>query len=211
MTAMRSMKRDAVFITMIGLSLTLTIILGWTSEASAEIYLWSDAQGVVHMTDQWAHVPESMRSRVSVRESSVSSTSAPQLSSQTGPQTTIPEAFTSKQQPWHMSPDVAESARTSITRPSVTLYPSPCSTLLAWHRPLIHRPKQFFAPFPFDVQLDPFDRNFIWVGPNRVPKDSLRYPHISLDQQIQLRDRVRALEEQRSSFRKPLPPQSLRR
>ncbi len=200
-----------MFIRMMGFSLALTIILSWSWEASAEIYLWTDAQGVVHMTDQWANVPESMRSRVSVRESSVSSTSAPQPSSQTGAQTTTPEFFTSKQQPLQMSPDLSESVRPSITPPSATPYPSPSSALIPWHQPFIRHPKKFFPPFPFDVQLDPFDRNFVWVGPNRVPKDSLTYPHISLDQQMQFRDRIRALEEQRSSFQKPFPPQSPRR
>jgi hypothetical protein len=200
-----------MFIRMIGFSLVLTIILSWSWEASAEIYLWTNAQGVVHMTDRWANVPESMRSRVSVRESSVSSTSTPQPSSQTAAQTTTPEFFTSTQQPLQMSPDLSESVRPSVTPPSATPYPSPASALIPWYRPFIRHPKKFFPPFPFDVQLDPLDRHFVWVGPNRVPKDSLTYPHISLDQQMQFRDRIRALEEQRSSFQKLFPPQSPRR
>jgi hypothetical protein len=200
-----------MFIRMIGFGLALAIILSWNWEASAEIYLWTDAQGVVHMTDQWANVPESMRSRVSVRESSISSTSAPQPSSQTGSQTTTPEALTSKQQSLQMSPDLTESAQPSVTPPSATPYPSSSSAFIPWHQPFIHRPKKFFPPFPFDVQLDPFDRNFVWVGPNRVPKDSLTYPHISLDRQMQLRDRIRALEAQRSFSQKPFPHQSPQR
>jgi len=197
-----------MFIRVIGRALALAIILSWSWEASAEIYLWTDPQGVVHMTDQWANVPESMRSHISIRHSSMSATSAPQLSSQTGPQTITRESLTSMQQPLPISPDLPESAQRSVTPPSVTLYPSPFSAFTPWHQPFIHRPKKFFPPFPFDVQLDPFDRNFVWVGPNRVPKDSLAYPHISLDQQMQLRDRLRALEAQRSSAQKPLPHQS---
>jgi hypothetical protein len=77
------MRRGPIFITMVGFGLALAIIMTGNRETSAEIYLWTDAQGVVHMTDQWANVPESMRSRTSVRESSVPSTSAPQPSSQT--------------------------------------------------------------------------------------------------------------------------------
>jgi hypothetical protein len=200
-----------MFIKMTGIGLALTIILSWSWEASAEIYLWTDAQGVVHMTDQWVNVPESMHSRVSVRESSPSSTPAPQPSAQTGAQTTPSESFISKQQPLQMSQDLSESAPPSVIPPSVTPYPTQSSALIPWHQPFIHRPKKFFPPFPFDVQLDPFDRNFVWVGPNRVPKDSLTYPHISLDQQMQLRDRIRGLEEQRPSFQKPFPPQSPRR
>jgi Domain of unknown function (DUF4124) len=196
-----------MFIRMIGFGLALAIILSWSWEASAEIYLWTDAQGVVHMTDQWANVPESMRSRVSVRESSISSTSASPSSSQPGSQTTTPESLTSKQQSLQISPDLTESAQPSITSPSATRYPSSSSAFIPWHEPFIHRPKRLSPPFPFDVQLDPFDRNFVWVGPNRVPKDSLTYPHISLDQQMQLRDRIRAIEAQRSSPQKPFPQQ----
>jgi Domain of unknown function (DUF4124) len=205
---MRRITRQLTFIRMIGFGLALAIILSWSWEAVAEIYLWTDPQGVVHMTDQWAKVPESMRSRISVRESAMSSTSAPQPSSQPGSQTTTPESLSSEQQPLQMSPDLSESAQPSVTFPSVTPYPSPSSVLIPWHQPFIHRPKKFFPPFPFDVHLDPFDRNFVWVGPNRVPKDSLTYPHISLDQQMQFRDRMRALEAQRSSSQKPSPRQS---
>ena len=201
---MRSITRGLMYIRTIGFALALAIILSWSWEASAEIYLWTDPHGVVHMTDQWANVPESMRSRVSIRESSISSTSAPQPSSQTGSQTATPESLTSKQQPLQISPDLSESAQPSVTSPSVTPYPS-SSALIPWHQPFMHRPQKFFPPFPFDVQLDPFDRNFVWVGPNRVPKDSLTYPHISLDQQMQLRDRIRALEAQRSSSQRPFP------
>ena len=202
------MRRGPIFITMVGFSLALAIIMTCNREASAEIYLWTDARGVVHMTDRWAKVPEPMRSRTSVRESSVPSTSAPQPSSQTEPQTITSEFLTSKRQALQMSPSVSESAQPSITLPSVPSCALQFSALVPWHQPSINSLKQFFPPFPFDVQLDPFDPNFVWVGPNRIPKDSLTYPHVSFDQQSQLRSRLRVLEEQRPSFRKPFPSQA---
>src|SRR5262249_42783672 len=148
--SIRSRTRKLMFIRVIGRALALAIILSWSWEASAEIYLWTDPQGVVHMTDQWANVPESMRSHISIRHSSISATSAPQLSSQTGPQTTTRESLPSMQQPLPIPPDLPESAQRSVTPPSVTLYPSPFSAFTLWHQPFIHRPKKFFPPFPFD-------------------------------------------------------------
>ena len=52
-----------------GVAVAMAIVLGGGVKASAEIYLWTDEQGVVHMTNQWANVPESARARVSVRDS----------------------------------------------------------------------------------------------------------------------------------------------
>jgi hypothetical protein len=35
----------------IGLAVALVTMLAFCPEAAAEIYIWTDAQGVVHMTD----------------------------------------------------------------------------------------------------------------------------------------------------------------
>jgi hypothetical protein len=59
------------------------------------------------------------------------------------------------------------------------------------------------------VRLDPVDRNFVWVGPNRVPKDSFTYPRVSLEKQAQFRERIRVLEQQRSGRRHLSPVRPL--
>ena len=58
------------------------------------------------------------------------------------------------------------------------------------------------------VRLDPDDKNFVWVGPSRVPKDAFTYPRVSLEQQAQFRDRIRRLEQRRTKPPKvaPTPP-----
>lgn len=50
--------------------LLLGIALAYPPALAAEMYLWTDDRAVVHLTDLWTNVPESMRSRVEVRESS---------------------------------------------------------------------------------------------------------------------------------------------
>ena len=49
-------------------AVAVAMVLGGGVKASAEMYLWTDEQGVVHMTNQWANVPESARAQVSVRD-----------------------------------------------------------------------------------------------------------------------------------------------
>ena len=48
----------------LGVVVAMAMVLGGGVKADAEIYLWTDEQGVVHMTDQWSNVPESARARV---------------------------------------------------------------------------------------------------------------------------------------------------
>ena len=52
----------------LGVAVAMAMVLGGGLKADAEIYLWTDEQGVVHMTNQWSNVPESARARVLVRD-----------------------------------------------------------------------------------------------------------------------------------------------
>jgi hypothetical protein len=185
------------------LTVTLVLILVVGVEASAEIYLWTDERGVVHMTNQWANVPESARAGVSVRES----LAAPSEGKPPTAETTSPVApLTVKHPPVQMAPDLAETSPPAAPSPSVVLYAREPSVLIPRNRPFVHHPKKLSPPFPYNVRLDPFDPNFVWVGPSRVPKDTFTYPRISLDKQAQFRDRIRALEQRRSSPHKTFPP-----
>jgi hypothetical protein len=191
------------------LTVALGIVLGLDVEASAEIYLWTDEQGVVHMTNQWANVPESMRSRASVRESAGAPSNATPSTEQPVRPMTPAEPLTVQQQPLRLAPDLSETPPPEAASPAVTPYTRDTSVLIPQYRPFVH-PKKPSAPFPYNVRLDPFDPNFVWVGPNRVPKDAFTYPRIPLDKQAQFRDRVRALEQQRSVPHKTFPAQPLR-
>jgi Domain of unknown function (DUF4124) len=185
------------------LTVTLALALGVGVEASAEIYLWTDERGVVHMTDQWANVPESARARLSVRESSATpSDGTPPTAEATSPV----EPLTVEPLPMQMAPDLAETPPPAPPLPSVVPYVHEPSVLIPRNRPFVHHPKKLSPPFPYNVRLDPFDPNFVWVGPSRVPKDTFTYPRISLDKQAQFRDRIRALEQRRSSPPKTFPP-----
>jgi hypothetical protein len=189
------------------LLVALGMILGLRVEASAEIYLWTDDRGVVHMTDQWANVPESARSGVAVRESSIApSEGRPAMEQATNPV----EPLTPQQPPLEMAPDVAQIPPTVAPSPSVLPSPRESSGLIPNSRPFVHQPKKLSPPFPYNVRLDPFDPNFVWVGPNRVPKDTFTYPRVSLDTQAQFRDRIRALEQRRSTPQKTFPTRPLR-
>jgi hypothetical protein len=189
------------------LTVTLGMILGLGLEASAEIYLWTDERGVLHMTNQWTNVPESARSEVSVRESSA----APSEGTPTMEQATRPvEPLTIRQPPLQMAPDLTQTPPAAAPPPSVVPYPRESSVLIPHDRPFVHRPKKLFPPFPYNVRLDPFDPNFVWVGPNRVPKDSFTYPRVSLDKQAQFRDRIRALEQRRSVPHRTFPTKPAR-
>jgi Domain of unknown function (DUF4124) len=174
----------------------VAMVLGGGVKASAEMYLWTDERGVVHMTNQWANVPESARAQVSVRDS------APSLSEgtpATEPAARSVEPVTVRQPPMQMPPDLAQMPPTVAPSPSVVLYPGDSSVLIPNSRPFVHHPKKVSPPFPYNVRLDPVDPNFVWVGRNRVPKDSFTYPRVSFDAQAQFRNRIRSLEQRRSA------------
>jgi hypothetical protein len=185
----------------------LGMVLGVGVQASAEIYLWTDERGVVHMTDQWANVPESARAQVSVRESA-----PPSIEGTPGmePAARPVEPVTIPQPPLQIPPDLTQTPPTAVPSPSVILYPRESSVLIPSSRPFIHHREKVSPPFPYNVRLDPFDPNFVWVGRNRVPKDTFTYPRISLGTQAQFRSRLRALEQRRSGPQKTLPAKPAR-
>jgi len=182
----------------------LGMVLGLAAEAHAEIYLWTDESGVVHMTDQWTNVPESARPSVSVRESSTT----PGAAETPREQAVSPSApFAIEEPPLQMAPDVVQTPPTAAPLPSVPPFPYESSVLVPNGRPFVHQPKKPSPPFPYNVRLDPSDRNFVWVGPNRVSKDAFTYPRVSLDTQAQFRNRMRALEQRRPPPQKTFPTQ----
>jgi len=177
-------------------AVAVAMVLGGGVKASAEMYLWTDERDVVHMTNQWANVPESARARVSVRDS------APPPSEgtpSTEPAARPVEPVTVRQPPMQMPPDLAQTPPTVPPSPSGVPYPSDSSVLIPNSRPFVHHPKKVSPPFPHNVRLDPVDPNFVWVGRNRVPKDTFTYPRVSLDAQAQFRNRIRSLEQRRSA------------
>jgi hypothetical protein len=186
----------------LGVAVVLWSVLGASWEGKAEIYFWTDERGVVHMTDQWANVPESMRSRVSVRESAPVSGNDVPTPEPAGSVMSPAEPRSEKPSPLQMSPDLAE------TPPPVVPDSRGTSVLIPDHRPFVHRPKKPSPPFPYNVRLDPFDKDFVWVGPSRVPKETFTYPRVSLEQQAQFRNRIRQLEQRRSKPTRatPTPP-----
>jgi hypothetical protein len=195
-------KAHSVRVGMMWLMVAWGIVLAPRAGIGAEIYLWTDEQGVVHMTDQWANVPEAMRAQVSVREGSVASSQGTPSAEPVTPPLEPPPV---EQPPLAMAPDLSETTPSDTPAPSLTPYAHDTSVLIPHHRPLVHRHKKVSPPFPYNVRLDPFDKNFVWVGPNRVPKDTFTYPRVSLDKQAQFRNRVRALEQRRSAPQKTSP------
>jgi hypothetical protein len=185
--------------------MALGIVLGLSWEVKAEIYIWTDERGVVHMTDQWPNVPESMRSRVSVRESSPVSSDDLAASEPTGRTMSPVEPRAETPSPLQMPADLTETPPPTVSSPSVAPDSRDTSVLIPDYRPFVHRPKKPSPPFPYNVRLDPYDKDFVWVGPNRVPKDTFTYPRVSLDQQAQFRDRIRRLEQSRSKPSKAAP------
>ena len=188
-------------------AVAVAMVLGGGVKASAEMYLWTDEQGVVHMTNQWANVPESARARVSVRDS------APPPSEGTPamePAARPVEPVTVRQPPMQMPPDLAQTPPTVAPSPSGVPYPGDSSVLIPNSRPFVHHPKKVSPPFPYNVRLDPVDPNFVWVGRNRVPKDTFTYPRVSLDAQAQFRNRIRSLEQRRSAPHTTFPTQPVR-
>src|SRR3954452_20794851 len=102
-------------------AVALGMVLGGSVKASAEIYLWTDERGVVHMTNQWATVPESARARVSVRDSAPEGTLAPE------PASPPVEPRTGTQPPFPVLPDLAQTPPTAAPSPSILLYPGESS------------------------------------------------------------------------------------
>src|ERR1700752_353389 len=90
-------------------AVVLALVLGGGVKASAEMYLWTDERGVVHMTNQWANVPELARTRVSVRESTPSRSEGPPA---TEPAARPGEPVTVRQPPMQMPPDLAQTPPT---------------------------------------------------------------------------------------------------
>jgi hypothetical protein len=178
------------------------MVVGGDAKVSAELYLWTDEQGMVHMTNQWTNVPESARARVSVRESAPHPSEGTPAMEPTAPPVE-PRPVT--QPPLQMSPDLAQPPPTATPPPSVVPYPREPSVLIPSSRPFVQHPKKVSPPFPYNVRLDPNDPNFVWVGRSRVPKDTFTYPRVSLDTQAQFRNRVRTLEQRRSAPQKTFP------
>jgi hypothetical protein len=173
----------------------VAMVLGGGVKASAEMYLWTDEWGVVHMTNQWANVPESARARVSVRDSAPPpSEGTPSMEPVARPV----EPVTVRHPPMQVPPDLAQTPPTVAPSPSGVPYLGDSSVLIPNSRPFVHHPKKVSPPFPHNVRLDPVDPNFVWVGRNRVPKDTFTYPRVSLDAQAQFRNRIRSLEQRRS-------------
>jgi hypothetical protein len=187
-------------------TVALATVLGGGGQVSAELYLWTDEQGVVHMTNQWASVPESARAHVVVRESVPPSEGTPAM--EPAPRSVEPRPV--MEPPLQMPPDLAQTPATAAPSPSVVPYARESSVLIPSSRPFVQHPKQVSPPFPYNVRLDPHDSNFVWVGRNRVPKDTFTYPRVPLDTQAQFRNRVRTLEQRRSAPRRTFPTQPAR-
>jgi hypothetical protein len=179
--------------------LGIVLVLSW--EGKAEIYIWTDEQGIVHMTDQWANVPESMQSRVAVRESSPALNDPVPASEPAGSIISSAEPRPTKPSPLQMSPDLAQVPPPTASPSSEAPDLRDTSVLIPDHRPFVRRSKKPSPLFPFNVRLDPYDKDFVWVGPSRVPKD----PRVSLEQQAQFRNRIRQLEQRRSKPPKAAP------
>jgi hypothetical protein len=197
-------------VSVLSVMIALGIALGLSWEVSAETYLWTDEQGIVHMTNQWANVPESMRSRVSVRESSPEPRETPPAAEQAVHPLPAVEPQTVRQSPQPVPPDLAETPRLAPPPSAVAPYAGDTSVLIPNHRPFVHRPKKLSPAFPYNVRRDPFDPNFVWVGRNRVPKATFTYPHVSLEQQAQFRNRIRRLEQRKSGPHNPSPAHPVR-
>jgi hypothetical protein len=190
----------------IGIAIALVTTLAFGPEAAAEIYIWTDAHGVVHMTDQWVNVPEAMRPRVSVRDSSA--TAVPPTPQASLPQSAAPQPQAFPQQARPVVPETTPPpASDGLSSPPTTPEGGNSSWFIPRQRPLIHAPKRKTPPFPYDVQLDPHDNKFVWVGPNRVPKELFTYPRVSLEQQSQFQQRLRTLEQRQPShvYQPPRP------
>jgi hypothetical protein len=187
--------------------MVVVIVLGGGVKASAEIYLWTDEQGVVHMTNQWANVPESARAQVSVRESAPPpSEGTPAMEPAAHPVGPVTVGLPRMPMP----PDLAQTPPIVAPSPPGVTYSGDWSALIPNFRPFVHHPRKVSPPFPYNARLDPIDPDFVWVGRNRVPKNTFTYPRISLDAQAQFRNRIRSLEQRRSVPPVTFPTQPIR-
>jgi hypothetical protein len=177
-------------------AVVVATLLGGGVTAHGEMYLWTDEQGVVHMTNQWGNVPESARARVSVRDGAPP---PPEGTPAMEPAARPDDPVAVRQPPMQMSPDLAQVPPVMASPPPDERYPAGSSVLIPYSRPFVYHPKKVSPPFPYNVRLDPVDPNFVWVGPSRVPKEAFTYPRVSLDVQAQFRNRIRSLEQRRSA------------
>jgi hypothetical protein len=145
-----------------------------------------------------------------VRESSPVPSAAPPISEPTREMMSSIEPRPVEPSPLQMPPDLAETPSPVAPSPSVVPDLRDTSMLIPDYRPFVHRPKKPSPPFPYNVRLDPFDKNFVWVGPNRVPKNTFTYPHVSLETQSQYRDRLHTLERRKSGPHKTAPARPVR-
>jgi hypothetical protein len=186
----------------LGVAVAMAIVLGGGVKADAEIYLWTDEQDVVHMTNHWSNVPESARARVLVRDTTPPlNDDTPALEPMARPLESVPV----RPLPMQMPSDLALTSPSGALLPFDRPYTSDLPVLLPNYRTFVHHPNKVSPPFPYNIRLDPVDPNFVWVGRNRVPKDTFTYPRVSLDAQAQLRNRIRSLEQRRS-----IPPPTFR-
>ena len=74
-----------------------------------------------------------------------------------------------------MPPDLAQTPPTGLLRPPSVTYPSDSSVLIPNSRPFVHHPKKV-SPHFLTTCGSSIDPNFVWVGRNRVPKDTLHIP-----------------------------------
>ena len=186
----------------LGVAVAMAIVLGGGVKADAEIYLWTDEQDVVHMTNQWSNVPEPARARVLVRDTTPPlNDDTPALEPMARPLESVPV----RPSPMQMPPDLALTSPSGALLPFDRPYTTDLPVLLPNSRTFVHHPNKVSPPFPYNIRLDPVDPNFVWVGRNRVPKDTFTYPRVSLDAQAQLRNRIRSLEQRRS-----IPPPTFR-
>ncbi len=182
-----------------GVVVAMAVVLGGGVKAEAEIYLWTDEQGVVHMTDQWSHVPESARARVVIRDTTPPlNDGTPAMELVARPLESVPV----RPSPMPMPPDLSRTSPSGAPSPSGVPYTNELPVLLPETQSYVRHPNKGSPPFPYNIRLDPVDPNFVWVGRNRVPKDTFTYPRVSVDAQAQFRNRIRSLE-QRHSIRPP--------
>src|SRR5262245_8892611 len=124
--------------------LGVALVLGGGVKESAEMYLWTDAQGVLHMTNQWAHVPESARAQVAVRDSTPpTSEGMPAM----GPAARPAEPDTVGQPPMQLPPDLAQMPSTTAPSPPSMTYSGDSSVLIPSSRPSVHHRRKVSPPF----------------------------------------------------------------
>jgi len=185
----------------------LTALLVYPTIIAAEIYVWTDDAGIVHMTDRWANVPPSMRPRVAVRESSEPrQTEPPAADTSQGPSPPSKPPMLQHPPP-QLAPDTSGAPPGDAVPLDVIEQPAPHRHPVKQRlRAGTFQPRPSDLPFPDNVQLDPVDPNFVRIGQSRVRKDTLTYPRISLEDESKLQARLRTLQQQPPSSRRPPQP-----